>query len=217
VPTKPKKEKAPPGPDDLVRTVAGEYTSGDRRFTVRSSDANWYVVDNEQANEFGQELIHGPFATLAKARTAIAGARDVKPLLRSVARPKRSTKSKADQPPSPPPKPKPRTWLDKLPSAEAAEARRLIRALEKEGVAKAEDVVERDRGSFVPAAARALLGVRVAQLIEDGSDKSADELARDVVKLLTEEGVRARHPLPGWELVETDKGGRDKPRRITLS
>jgi hypothetical protein len=211
---KAKKEKPPPGPDDLVRASAGEYTSGDGRFTVRSSDTNWYVVDNEQANEFGQELIHGPFATLAKAREAVAGARDVKPLLRSVARPKKPAARKPEPPPKPP------TWLDKLPASEAAEARRLIKALEKEGVGKAEELVRKDRDSYLPAATRALLEVRLQQLVDDmpAADR---ETARDavdrVVKLLTEEGVRNRAPLPGWELVETDRGERDRPRRINLS
>ena len=113
---KAKKEKPAPGPDDLVRAAAGEYTSGDNRFTIRQSDTNWYVVDNEQSNEFGQELIHGPFATLAKARAAISGPRVVKPLLRSTARPKKPTK--AETKPQEPPKPA--SWLDKLPPHEAS-------------------------------------------------------------------------------------------------
>src|SRR5687768_10120529 len=91
---KQKAPKPPPGPDDLVRESAGEYKSGDGRFTVRQSDATWYLVDNEQTNEFGQELMHGPFASLKQAREQLAGARTVKPLLRSQVRakpPKRST------------------------------------------------------------------------------------------------------------------------------
>ena len=43
-----KKPKPEPQPDDLVRQEAGNYLSGDGRFAVRQSDANWYVVDREQ-------------------------------------------------------------------------------------------------------------------------------------------------------------------------
>ena len=69
------------GPDDVVRQAAGNYLSGDGRFEVRQSESNWYVVDTAQANEFGQELMHGPFGSLKEATAAIPGARDVKPLL----------------------------------------------------------------------------------------------------------------------------------------
>ncbi len=218
---KTKKEKAPPGPDDLVRAAAGEYTSGDGRFTVRQSDATWYVVDNEQSNEFGQELIHGPFPTLAKAREAIAGARSVKPLLRSAPRPKKSAKSATatiTEPRKPPPPPP--TWLDKLPADQASEARRLIRALEKEGVENAEEAVRRDRDSYLPAAARALLELRLREIVDSvpESDRMvATDVLKKVTELLTEAGVRNRHPLPGWELVVSEARERDRPRRINLS
>ena len=59
-----KQEKPPPGPDDLVRESAGVYRTGDERFRVEKSDAGWYLIDNEQTNEFGQQLIRGPLPTL---------------------------------------------------------------------------------------------------------------------------------------------------------
>ena len=61
---------------------AGAYSTGDGRFHVEKSDQGWFLVDTEQANEFGQQLIHGPLATLDGVRAAIPGARDLKPLPR---------------------------------------------------------------------------------------------------------------------------------------
>ena len=72
-----KKEKPRAGPDELVRESAGVYRTGDGRFEVQKSDVGWYLVDTAQANEFGQQLIHGPMATLEAIRDAIPGARDI--------------------------------------------------------------------------------------------------------------------------------------------
>ena len=65
-------------PDRLVRQSAGTYRTEDDRFEVRSGDTGWFVVDSEQTNEFGQELMHGPFATRKAAREAVPGARSPK-------------------------------------------------------------------------------------------------------------------------------------------
>lgn len=76
-------------PDDVIRQEAGSYVSGDGRFEIRQSEADWYLVDTEQTNELGQELMQGPFASLKAAREAMPGARSIKPLLRSQRRPGR--------------------------------------------------------------------------------------------------------------------------------
>ena len=55
------KADAPADPDKLVRQQAGTYRSGDERFEIREADVGWFLVDSEQTNEFGQELIQGPF------------------------------------------------------------------------------------------------------------------------------------------------------------
>src|SRR5688572_12582714 len=124
-----KKEKPPAGPDDLVRAAAGAYRSGDGRFEVQKADQGWFIVDSEQANEFGQQLIHGPFATLGDVQAAIPGSRDIKPLLRSARWPSPPAKSAkagkaaqkaASKKPAPPP-----SWIDRLARKEAAEVRRL--------------------------------------------------------------------------------------------
>ena len=54
---------------------------------VEKSDMGWYVVDAQQTNEFGQQLIHGPLPTLEAVREAIPGARDITPLLRQPRKP----------------------------------------------------------------------------------------------------------------------------------
>jgi hypothetical protein len=217
VPTaKQKKVKPVPGPDDLVRRTAGEYQTGDDRFVVRQSDSNWYVVDTEQTNEFGQELIHGPFPNLKQARGQISAARTVKPLLRSTVRPKTSRKAAA--PPPDEPKPKPQTWIDKLPAAEASEVRRLIRALERQGIADADGLVRKDRGGLLPAVATALLQRRLEELIDalpETDRRGARALADRIADLLTSTD-RLPDPLPGWALFETGAGREPTKRRIRL-
>jgi len=59
-----------------VRETAGVYRTGDERFRVEKSDVGWYLVDNLQANEFGQQLIHGPLPTLEAVRDQIPDARE---------------------------------------------------------------------------------------------------------------------------------------------
>lgn len=70
-----KKAAAEPDPNRLVRVSAGVYRSEDQRFEVRDGGTGWFVTDGEQANEFGQELVTGPYATLAAVREALPEAR----------------------------------------------------------------------------------------------------------------------------------------------
>src|SRR3954452_9861154 len=120
-----KTEKPPAGPNDLVRESAGAYRTGDGRFEVQKSDLGWFLVDTEQANEFGQQLIHGPLATLDAVREQIPGARDIKPLLR-VRPTKTKSPTKSDEPAKPEPPAPPPSWIDQLPSGEATHVRQLI-------------------------------------------------------------------------------------------
>ena len=218
-----KKEKAAAGPDDLVRAGAGAYTSGDGRFGVQKSDQRWFLVDNEQSNEFGQQLIHGPFATLDDVRAAIPGARDIKPLLRVPRRPRgteksgsRNARAKAasNKPPTP------MSWIDRLPAQEAAEVRRLIAALEADGISGAESVVKRDRDSDALAlAAEEVIARRLAKLVAGASPAARDELRkalRRMAEILTDEGAATARPLPRWELVETPRDPGQRPRKIRI-
>jgi GNAT superfamily N-acetyltransferase len=78
-----RKTASPPAdPNRLVRQQAGTYRSEDGRFTVREGGTGWFLTDSEQSNEFGQELVLGPYATLGAVRETLPEARrtTIKPL-----------------------------------------------------------------------------------------------------------------------------------------
>jgi GNAT superfamily N-acetyltransferase len=119
---KAKKETAPPDPDKLVREKAGEYRTGDGRFTVQSQASGaWFVVDSEQLDELGMARVLGPFGTLDDAKGAVTQARSAPPVASILkARAQRATKTgggaraeadqakvRAEQAQKAPPKPKP--------------------------------------------------------------------------------------------------------------
>ena len=202
-------------PDKLVRQAAGTYRTADDRFEVRgSSSAGWFLVDTAQANDFGQELILGPFATLDAVREAIPPARSSKV---APIRPKATSGRRRREKPAPPPPPPP-TWIDRLPKTEVAAVRRLIAALEKDGVSDAEDLVRRDREGIGPAVATRLIERRleaiVAELPERGRD-GARELLRRAAEAISVDG-RAVGELPGWSLVEIGPEPEPSNRRITI-
>ena len=223
---KAKRPAAPPDPDKLVRQSAGTYRTVDERFEVRDGGTGWFLVDSEQSNDFGQELLQGPFATLAAARAAIPPARSTKitPIRR--APPKRAagdakggktgrrgTAEKAD-PPAPP-----ASWIDRLPADDAADVRRLIGRLERDGIDDAEDLVRRDREGIGPALAVRLIERRleaiVAEIPERGRE-GARELVRRAVEVVSAEGMATGRDLPGWTLVEVGPEPEPPNRRITI-
>ena len=177
---------------------------------MRQADVGWFVVDLERTNEFGQELIHGPYGTLKTARAAIPEARSAKAPT-AAARPKPAKAAKEEPPPPPP-----RRWIDDLKPAEAREVRRLIAALEREGIDDAEDLVRRDRDGLLPAIATRLIERRLEELAEEAPDDPR-ALLRRAAEALSSEGSKSRDPLPGWVLVEVPPG-EDAPRhrRIDL-
>jgi hypothetical protein len=206
--------KAPPDPDKLVRQSAGSYRTADERFEARQAAQGWFLVDTEQSNEFGQELMHGPFGTLKALRDAIPGSR----MAKTIAMPKPAkaakggtAKGKAEEPKPPPP-----TWIDKLPPAEGRAVRRTMAALEREGVTDAELLVRRDRDGLLPAVAIRRIERRLAE-ITDGASPKERKLVQRVVEILSAEG-RATDDLPGWTLVEVAPGEGAPPdhRRIDL-
>jgi hypothetical protein len=201
-----KKEKTPPGPDDLVRESAGVYVTGDGRFRVEKSDVGWYLVDSAQTNEFGQQLIHGPMPTLDAIREAIPGARDLKPLLR--VRP--ATSRTAKKTPPPPPK----SWIDELPDKEATRVRRLVRALQAEGLEDAEELVRLHRDDMAPTIATKVIEHRLRSLVDEQPDperNSAQLLIRRAVEILTSDGAAMQGPAPRWALVEVGQD-HERPR-----
>ena len=202
---------APPDPDKLLRQSAGSYRTADDRFEARQAAQGWFLVDTEQSNEFGQELIHGPFATLKKLREAIPGSRTTKtiPMPKAPARGEGAAKEQ-------PKKPKPPTWIEKLPPAEGRAVRKTIAALQREGITDAELLVRRDRDGLLPAVAIR----RIERLLADeagGGTPKERKLIQRVAEILSAEG-RATDALPGWTLVEIPPGQDPPPehRRIDL-
>lgn len=210
----------PPDPDRLVRQSAGTYRTEDDRFEVRSGDTGWFVVDSEQTNEFGQELMHGPFATLKAAREAVPGARS--PKVTALRRPRpRPRQRKGDEADAPPARRKPRTWLDDLATADARRARALIRALDRRGFTDADGLVRQDREGFFPVVAARLVEEEVARLVDDWPEATRTEaraLVARVLAIVTQRGGEVDAPLPGWRLVEVphDGAGEREERPIEL-
>jgi len=209
------KTDATADPDKLVRQQAGTYRTGDDRFEIREGDVGWFLVDSEQTNEFGQELIQGPFATLKAVSAALPDARASKAAAPARA-PKKSTKAARREEPPPPPPP---TWIDKLPKAEATSVRELIGALEREGVADAEALVRRDREGLLPAVATRLVERRLEALVEElpaAEQTAARDLVRRAAEVLSAQGTTRHEPLPGWTLVELASAAEPPNRRIDL-
>jgi hypothetical protein len=208
-------------PDKLIRQAAGAYRTQDERFEVQQADTGWFLTDTSQANEFGQPLMAGPFATLAAVREALPGARKTTAASRAKARPSRRQptargKAKAATKAAEPK----RTWLDDLPAAEATVARALIRELTAQGIVDAESLVRADRGGLLPTVAARLIERRLEALVEDLPDRGrgpARTLVRRAAEILTSEGVGQRAPLPRWALVEIRPDESDpKARRIVI-
>ena len=209
------KTDASADPDKLVRQQAGTYRTGDDRFEVREADVGWFLVDSDQTNEFGQELIQGPFATLKAIRAALPDARASKPAGRARAAPKKAAKPASQAEPPPPPRP---TWIEQLPKADAAGVRKLIGALEREGITDADALVRRDREGLLPAVATRLIERRLDALVDDlpaAQHKAARVLLRRAAEVLSAQGT-PRNPLPGWTLVEIGPESEPPNRRIDL-
>lgn len=213
------KRKAPAvadDPDKLQRQAAGTYRTADGRFEVRGSSADgWFLVDSEQTNDFGQELIQGPLATLADVRAAIPSARsaNIAPIRPPAAPSRRPRKAAVPKPPPPP------TWIEQLPPADAAAVRRLIRVMEGEGVADAEALARRDREGIGPAIATRIIERRLAAIVDELPERGrpgARELIRRATEVLTAEGTAMPAGVPGWSLVEIGPEPEPDNRRITI-
>ena len=119
-------------PDRLIRQSDGSYRSADERFVVEQANGSWFVADQETADDFGQPRVAGPFATLKMVKEAIPRTRSgPTPMRKPIKQSKPSAKS------APPPKPE--SWLDRLSAEDRRRAEKLIRTLEKEGLADAEE------------------------------------------------------------------------------
>jgi len=203
-------------PDKLQRQAAGTYRTADDRFEVRgSTTAGWFLVDSEQTNDFGQELIQGPFATLAGVRAAIPSARSARitPIRPPAAPARRPRNAEAPKPA------RAASWIEQLPATEATAVRRLIRALEREGVSDAEALVRRDRDGIGPAIATRIIERRLAAIVDELPERGragARGLIRRATEVLTAEGTAMPKGMPGWTLVEIGPEPEPENRRITI-
>ncbi len=206
--------------DKLMRQQAGMYRTADDRFEVREADVGWFLVDTDQSNEFGQGLIRGPFATLKAVRDALPDARAAQPAARRRPTPRKPTGTNTKKPPKPSKLSKPqRSWIDELAKGEAAEVRKLIAALDGEGITDAEALVRRDREGLLPAVAARLIATRLEALVSDlpGSWRDAlRDFVQRVANVLAVQGTTVRAPLPGWVLVEVGREPEPANRRIDL-
>jgi hypothetical protein len=200
----PTRKATPPDPDKLIRQEAGAYRTPDDRFEARSADQGWFLVDAEQTDDFGQPLVRGPYPTLKAVSAAVPEARnagvDARPRPKPATPASRATGSRPKARPKPKPSPQP-SWIDALPPADASAVRRLIGALEAQGVERAEQLVRRDREGIAPVIATTLVERALAELLAEATTEER-EAARKAVALLTEGGRGARGVLPGWSLVE---------------
>ena len=208
------------------RAEAGVYQSSDERFSIQSEGpSRWFITDQQQQDELGLARTVGPFDTLDAAKAAAEALRDEAPIASPLAgklakdeTPPFGSKVGKSKPPATKPKrpmPPPRTWIDKLEDDDreaARTARRLIAALEKDGIADADELVRRDITGDQPVVAARLLAREL--LDAAGNATKADAVLEALVDALT--AGRVRRGLPHWELVErdgpTDRGSRHPAR-----
>jgi hypothetical protein len=228
-------KRQPPATDDpdrLLRQKAGGYQTADERFVVQGSASRWFLTDQQQTDELGQPLIHGPYANLddlkASLRDArrqrvkgaprlrvISGTGDAAPAESTGKRGRKAAASARDSRASAPPPAQ--TWLDELPATDARRMRAMIRALEREGVDKAEQLVHRDRDGVLPAVATQLIEWRLEALVAElpkAERSAARATIQRVVEILTVDGTHVASPLPRWLLVEVGAEAEPKNRRI---
>lgn len=210
------KKAADTDPDKLAREQDGTYRSGDGRFEVRDGGTGWFVSDAEQTNDFGQELISGPYPTLKAAREALPSLRESKVVPMRRRAPSKASKKKTARAKAPP---TPTTWIDELPKDEASDVRRLVATLEGAGITDAQALVRRDRDGLLPAVATRLIEQQLdvlADELPEPAREGAQQLIRRAAEIVTSGSANAPKGLPGWALVETGPEPDPPNRRITI-
>ena len=217
----PKPKPVPP----WKRAEAGVYQSSDERFSIQSEGpSRWFITDEQQQDELGLARTVGPYDTLDAAKAAADALRDEAPaasplagkLAKDGATPSdgKGSKAKPEATQPKPPPPPPRTWLDKLEDDDrdaARHARRLIAALDAEGIEDADELVKRDVTGKQPVVAARLLAREIQAAV--GTATKPEAVVEAVVQAIGSSKVR--RGLPGWEVVERD-GPTDEERVIRL-
>lgn len=224
----PKKREAAAKPvSPWKRAEAGRYRSSDERFTISSEGpSRWFITDEEELDELGLARTVGPYDTLDDAKEAAEARRGEgpaeSPLKKRAAQggktdrragataPSKAAPAPKKEPAPPPPK----SWLDKLEEDDreaARRARRLVSALEDEGITDADALVRRDVLGGQPVVAARLLARDILDAVRKASKPES------VIEAVTEVlgSSKARRDLPGWALVERD-GPTEDPRVIRL-
>lgn len=203
------KPAADADPDRLVRQADGGYATPDGRFAVEQANGSWFLADQDTADDFGQPRVAGPFATLKLVREAIPRVRSGPAPLRKPI--KQAKAKKAPQAPK-----GPETWLDRLSTDDRRRAERMVRTLEKEGLADAEELARaRIEGGSSRGLAQRVLRARLDRALAEADDAARQAVA-DALAVLTDAG-RIGPDLPGWALVETEPDGSPTELRIALS
>lgn len=223
----PRTKNAPTADDtSLTRLGGGRWRTRDERFTIEPQSGTWVVVDAEQTDELGQPLVRGPFRSLAEAKVAIGTARaggpaasplagrprrgDAEAKPRASAAPPAKAAGRASRDPKEvPPAPAEPSWIADLGPADRGRARRVIEALERDGVADAESMVRRDLVGGVPALAALAVARRLAAL---DPDAPREEIAAALAEGRDERlGVRWRLVDGANRPIDLDTGRRGAP------
>ena len=95
--------------------------------------------------------------------------------------------------------------------------RSLIRALEREGLSDADDVVRLHRNDRAPTIATKLLEQRLTEILDDQPSEERDRITKvvqKVLKALTVDGASTPSPAPRWALVELTDDAESPPRQM---
>ncbi len=163
--------------ESLQRLGGGRWRTRDERFTIEPQSGTWVVVDAEQTDELGLALVRGPFASLQRAKEAIAHARQAKPTESPLkARSERLAHGPREDRPEAPAEPR---WLTELAPADRRRAKRLIERLTAADAPDPEGIARRDIAGDTPAVASYALDRAIAALGADPDPEAIVSLLHD--------------------------------------
>jgi hypothetical protein len=163
--------------ESLQRLGGGRWRTRDERFTIEPQSGTWVVVDAEQTDELGLALVRGPFASLQRAKDAIAHAREAEPSESPLkARSERLGHGPPEVRAEAPSEPR---WMTELPPADRRRAKRLIERLTVADAPDPEGIARRDIAGDTPALASYALDRAIAALGADPDPEAIVSLLQD--------------------------------------